>query len=124
MRKFLLPIIFAGPLCLIAAGVWAQDPSPARNSAHGTSAVISDVQGRSTVSSGVQGQSAERSSVQGHVTDELGSVPGATIVVRGSYSGTISTTDGSFVMSDLAPGHVVFDITFIGYDPKSVEIDL
>lgn len=60
-------------------------------------------------------------SISGKVTDETGGpLPGATIVVKGSTTGTVSNIDGQYSIS-AAPGDLV-TFTFIGYKSQEVPI--
>lgn len=60
--------------------------------------------------------------VKGKVTDSSGApLPGVTIVVKGTTSGTITDSDGNYTLGDIQPGaRLVF--TFVGLKMQEVEI--
>lgn len=59
--------------------------------------------------------------IKGVVVDETGEpLPGVTVVVRGTTSGTVTDIDGSFSLEVPEGGALVF--SFIGYEEKTVEI--
>jgi TonB-linked SusC/RagA family outer membrane protein len=49
-------------------------------------------------------------------------LPGATVVVPGTTTGTITDIDGNFTLQ-LLPGQNVIDVSFIGYLPEVIEIN-
>lgn len=66
--------------------------------------------------------SAQNRPVTGKITDENGNpVPGATIQVKGTSTGTAATADGSFKLS-VPPNAGTLIISFIGYVNKEVSI--
>jgi TonB-dependent receptor len=69
-------------------------------------------------------QNSDRSTLQGFVSDELGAMPGASLYVKETYAGTVSGTDGSFVLANLAPGKTVLVVSFVGYETKEITLDL
>ncbi len=71
-----------------------------------------------------QNASSEKSTLQGFVSDELGAMPGASLYIKDTYAGTISTTDGSFILPNVAPGKTVLVISFVGYETMEIALDL
>jgi iron complex outermembrane receptor protein len=66
--------------------------------------------------------SAQNRPVTGKITDENGNpVPGATIQVKGTSTGTAATADGSFKLS-VPPNGTTLVISFIGYNQQEVAI--
>ncbi|MFD2938296.1 SusC/RagA family TonB-linked outer membrane protein [Spirosoma flavum] len=60
--------------------------------------------------------------ITGTVTDEKnGPLPGATVQLKGSNSGTTTDANGKFSLS-VPDGKAVIVISFIGFDPKEIEI--
>lgn len=71
--------------------------------------------------SGLQAQSLH--TLQGHVTDEKGiSLPGATVVVRNTGAGVSADARGNFAFHALAGGNYTLEISYIGYQQKSIEV--
>ncbi len=55
--------------------------------------------------------------ISGTVTDETGAhLPGAAVLVKGTTNGTITDTDGKFVID--AGADAVLEISYVGYSPK------
>ncbi|SFW40338.1 SusC/RagA family TonB-linked outer membrane protein [Chitinophaga sancti] len=66
--------------------------------------------------------SAQNRPVTGKITDENGSpVPGATIQVKGTSTGTTAIADGTFKLS-VPPNGTTLVISFIGYNQQEVAI--
>ena len=63
--------------------------------------------------------SQQNGSVSGIIKDAMGSVIGASVVVKGSTNGTVTGLDGEFVLEGVKSGDVI-QISYIGY--KSQEI--
>ena len=57
--------------------------------------------------------SAQQINVQGTVKDAIGSVPGASVIVKGTTNGTIADIDGKFSMK--VPAGAVLEVSCIGY---------
>ena len=59
-----------------------------------------------------------QSTISGVVTDaESGlPLPGATVVVAGTVTGTATDSDGAYVISDLSPGTYAIEVSFVGYE--------
>ncbi len=61
-------------------------------------------------------------SVTGKVTDTYGNaLPGVTVIVNGSSSGTITSNDGTFVLANLSPDAVLV-FSFVGMKTQDVNI--
>lgn len=66
-----------------------------------------------------------QTTITGVVTDDSGeAVPGANIVLKGTYDGTSSAVDGKFSFSTEETGTYVLAITFVGYKPFEQEVAL
>jgi TonB-dependent receptor len=65
-------------------------------------------------------------SIKGIVTDEATgeSLVGATIVIQGTYTGTITDLDGNFELKNVSPGKYNLVISYISYDNQIVTVDL
>jgi hypothetical protein len=64
--------------------------------------------------------------ISGKVTDEKGeAIPGANIVIRGTYDGTSTAFDGTFSFTTEEKGAQFIDVTFVGYKAfqKSVDVN-
>lgn len=60
--------------------------------------------------------------VRGTVTDVAGEpIIGANILIQGTSSGTVTDYDGNFTLQ--APANGVLEVTYIGYQPRSIPID-
>lgn len=59
--------------------------------------------------------------ITGTVTDKLGPVIGANILVKGTSNGVITDIDGKFTLTNV-PNNAVLQITFIGYQTKEIKI--
>jgi TonB-linked SusC/RagA family outer membrane protein len=65
---------------------------------------------------------AQSKTVKGTVTDEAGTpVPGVTIVIKGTTTGTQSDATGKFSLQ--APVGAVLQLSFIGYEPGTATVD-
>ncbi|MGV8134017.1 MAG: TonB-dependent receptor [Mangrovibacterium sp.] len=65
---------------------------------------------------------AKKGTVTGKVTNTLGeSLPGVTIVIKGSTSGTITDRNGSYSISDV-PGNETLVFSFVGMKSREIEI--
>lgn len=68
------------------------------------------------------GVQAQEKTITGKVTDESGSaVANASIVVRGSKTGTSSKTDGSFLLK-VAAGNNVITVSSVGYETQNITL--
>lgn len=59
--------------------------------------------------------------ITGTVTDKLGPVIGANVLIKGTSRGVITDIDGNFTLTDV-PENAVLQITFIGYQTKEVKV--
>ncbi len=59
--------------------------------------------------------------VTGVVTDLLGPVTGANVVVKGTVNGTITDIDGRFTLNDV-PDNAVIQVSFIGYLTQEITV--
>lgn len=63
--------------------------------------------------------------ISGRILDEEGNaLPGAAIYVEGTYLGTYSRNDGSFVLRIPEGGTYSIKVSFTGYDPVSKEVEI
>ena len=62
--------------------------------------------------------------LSGQVTDNSGSVPGATVRVKDASIGTVTDLDGNFVLQNVPAGKTVIVISFIGYENYEQEMDV
>lgn len=66
-----------------------------------------------------------QTSISGKVTDDKGEpIPGANVVVRGSYDGASTAVDGTFSFSTEEKGSQFIDVTFVGYKALQKSIEL
>ena len=64
---------------------------------------------------------AQTKNVTGKITDEKGTaIPGATVQIKGTSTGTVSNTDGVFSLS--APSSAILVVSFIGYASQEVNV--
>lgn len=61
--------------------------------------------------------------VQGKVTDSKGEpLPGVTVVVKGSTSGTITGSDGTYILTDV-PSNAVLVFSFVGMRVQEINVE-
>jgi len=61
---------------------------------------------------------AQNRSITGTVTDNTGSpMPGVTVVVKGTTLGTVTDTEGKFVLSVPATSQILL-FSFVGFEPQ------
>jgi TonB-dependent receptor len=77
-----------------------------------------------TINLWAQNENRERSTLKGHVSDEWGAVPSVSLFVKGTQTGTVSATDGSFIIPNVFSGEAVLVVSFIGYETKEIPLDL
>ena len=66
--------------------------------------------------------SQQQKSISGKVTDRTGaSVPGATVVVKGSTIGTITDANGNFSIANL-PDHATLTFSFVGMKTQEIPV--
>ena len=66
----------------------------------------------------IAGSVYAQNTISGVVTDaESGlSLPGATVIIAGTVTGTATDSDGFYVISDLSPGTYALEVSFVGYE--------
>ena len=57
--------------------------------------------------------------VSGTVEDELGPVPGASVIVKGTTNGNITDMDGNFTLEGVKNGDII-QVSFIGYKTQEI----
>lgn len=61
-------------------------------------------------------------SVSGKVTDSSGaSLPGVTVIVKGTVNGTITNADGNYTLVNV-PGNSILQFSFVGMAQKEIEV--
>jgi len=66
--------------------------------------------------------SQQRKSVSGKVTDASGTpIPGATITVKGTHKGTITDSNGDYMISDI-PGDALLVFSFVGMKTQEIVV--
>uniref|UniRef100_UPI0035945CBE SusC/RagA family TonB-linked outer membrane protein n=1 Tax=Aquiflexum sp. TaxID=1872584 RepID=UPI0035945CBE len=79
-------------------------------------------QHRSTQSGNVSIQESQEVTVSGKVTDETGeSLPGATVTLAGTTTGTVTDLDGNYSLT--VPENAVIVFSFIGYETQRISLD-
>ncbi|MBP1840622.1 TonB-dependent receptor [Formosa algae] len=66
----------------------------------------------------------ETSEIIGTISDDLGPLPGANIMLKGSDNGTTSNLDGHFNLVNVKPGQHVLVISYLGYETKEMGINV
>lgn len=69
----------------------------------------------------VSPEQAQTRTITGKVSDALGPVVGANIIVKGTTNGTITDLEGNFSLSNV-PNNAVLQVTYIGYLPQEISI--
>ena len=64
--------------------------------------------------------SQQNGKVIGTVEDDLGTVIGATVIVKGTTNGTTTDIDGRFTLEGVEKGSIL-QISFVGYTTKEVK---
>ena len=66
---------------------------------------------------------AQTGSIEGVVTDQNSKevLPGVTVTIDGTTTGTSADTDGHFLIPKLKPGRYRLKISYIGYNPEIIE---
>ncbi|GAB3707102.1 TonB-dependent receptor [Spirosoma flavus] len=63
--------------------------------------------------------------ISGTVNDaDGGTLPGAAIVIEGTYKGTFTDASGTFQLTNLKPGNVSLRVSLLGYEPQVQVVDL
>ncbi|GAB3540043.1 TonB-dependent receptor [Spirosoma fluminis] len=64
-------------------------------------------------------------SISGTVSDaEGGTLPGAAVVLEGTYTGTFTDATGAFRLTNLKPGSVSVRVSLLGYEPQTQSVNL
>ncbi len=63
-------------------------------------------------------------SVKGTIMDANGTLPGASIMVKGTLNGTFSDFNGDFQLSNIAEGTQTLLIHFLGYEDKEISVEI
>ncbi|MDR2621246.1 MAG: TonB-dependent receptor plug domain-containing protein, partial [Dysgonamonadaceae bacterium] len=61
----------------------------------------------------------QQKTLKGNISDEVGPVIGASIVIVGKNTGTATDDDGNFTLPNLATGDII-RITYLGYAPQEI----
>ncbi|MGA8853196.1 MAG: SusC/RagA family TonB-linked outer membrane protein, partial [Christiangramia sp.] len=61
-------------------------------------------------------------SVSGTVTDESGPLPGATVAIKGTSTGTTTDFDGNYTLNDV-PADATLVFSFVGYETQEVGVE-
>uniref|UniRef100_UPI003593B196 SusC/RagA family TonB-linked outer membrane protein n=1 Tax=Pricia sp. TaxID=2268138 RepID=UPI003593B196 len=64
----------------------------------------------------------DNSTVTGTVSDSQGPLPGASVVIKGTTTGTQTDFDGNYTL-DGVPENAILEISYIGYAAKDVPVD-
>ena len=65
---------------------------------------------------------AQTQTVSGTVTDESGPLPGATVAIQGTSTGTTTDFDGNYTLNDV-PADAVLVFSFVGYETQEVSVN-
>lgn len=69
-------------------------------------------------------QSGAKSTLKGYVSDSVGAIPGALLLIKGTHTGAISAPDGSFIVPNVPSGKAVLVVRFVGYETQEIALDL
>jgi TonB-dependent receptor len=69
-------------------------------------------------------QNDGKSTLKGFVTDEGGAIPGVYLHIKNTSTGSVSGTDGSFIVSNVPSGKATLAVSFIGYEKQEIALDL
>ncbi len=64
---------------------------------------------------------AQKGTLKGRVTDELGSLPGATVLIVEKGTGTTTDFDGFYTL-EIAPGTYTVRVSFVGYNTEEQSV--
>ena len=68
---------------------------------------------------------AQSGNLTGVISDEQGlAVPFASIIVTGSNKGTVSDTNGKFLILNVPPGKQTILVEYLGYADQEIEVDV
>lgn len=77
--------------------------------------------GHSAMPTSVQAVAQNGKTITGTVTDKMGPVIGANVIVKGTANGVITDLEGNFSLSNV-PENAVIQVSFIGYQTKEVSV--
>lgn len=66
---------------------------------------------------------AQTATVTGTVVDAEGPLIGASVFVKGTQTGAATDFDGNFTLTNVDPATAVLEVTYVGYNPKTVKLD-
>jgi outer membrane cobalamin receptor len=66
----------------------------------------------------------ESASVSGVVRDKDGVITGASVVIKGTKTGTLTAEDGSYTLKGIKPGSHIIEVTYLGYISQSKQINV
>lgn len=66
-------------------------------------------------------QQSQKRKITGNVRDELESLVGVSVIVRGTNTGTVTDIDGNFSL-DVQPGQTL-EISYLGYRTQEIKVD-
>lgn len=69
-------------------------------------------------------QNSGKSTLKGYVSDESGAIPGVLLLIKGTHTGAVSATDGSFIVSNAPSGKAELVVSFVGYEKQEIALDL
>jgi len=70
------------------------------------------------------GAYAQNGSISGTVSDNLGPIPGATVQIEGTTTGTVTDMDGKYEIEGLADGTYSFTARYLGYNNQTLEVTI
>ena len=63
--------------------------------------------------------------LSGKITDEKNvALPGATVVLKGTFSGTLSNKEGNYKFGNLKSGAYQLEVSFMGYQTLLKDVEL
>ena len=65
-------------------------------------------------------------SIRGTVKDasDLSPLPGANVIIRGTFQGVHTGSNGTFQFSNVSEGRYTIQVSYVGYETKTIEVDL
>ena len=87
----------------------------------GAGVMASPFSGELPGTAGVQAVQQNGKTVTGVVTDNMGPVIGANVLVKGTTNGVITDIDGKFTLSNV-PEDAILQISFIGYTTQEIKV--
>ncbi|MBC9797396.1 SusC/RagA family TonB-linked outer membrane protein [Sinomicrobium weinanense] len=65
---------------------------------------------------------AQTINISGTVSDDQGSLPGVSVVVKGTATGAATDFDGNYTLDDV-PANATLRFTYVGYQPLEIEVN-